>query len=395
MTNIGDVVFLDYGEHPPCVHSRLVLAAVDPANHWYVILTPDFDIYAEQLDGSNGDLAAYHPAPPGGGLPPGVPPGRIYGFAPMSAAQYSQHMAAGRLEAAAEMGRRGIVPAAAGPVAPPSDEVWVLCSLVEGRKLGEVVTPPAGMATLGAHGIMEVANGAGQNTACLVMKVGRDDVAGLCENLVGLCRVAEAVEGDDKYVAEDIRTMSVKYSANGDRLRTFRDSVGEMVSTELEDFPFEPRTCMEYLRAIQSVSESCHAQHLAWVAQSRVPDGSRAIYEDETLAQILDTAITYDALNVSNLAAFELLVRRRQLIASAHSHNASAPSYDGADYYLGNRYRQGGAIVVPALTDHVSKKLQADSAILKERRKLAEAKAGAKGASKGPAKGSGAQGQGA
>ena len=164
-----------------------------------------------------------------------------------------------------------------------------------------------------------------------------------------------------------------------------------MASTTTDDFPYEPRTCMEYLKAIQSVSESCHSQHLAWVSQSRVPDGSRAIFQDATLAQILDTAICYDALNVSNLASFELLVRRRQLIAAAHSHNASAPSYDGADYYLGNRYRQGGSILVPALT--VSKKLQADSAIMKERRKLAEAEASAKSAPKGSSKGSGAQGQ--
>ena len=35
----------------------------------------------------------------------------------------------------------------------------------------------------------------------------------------------------------------------------------------------------------------------------------------------------------------------------------------------------GGAIVVPSLTEHVSKKLQAESQILKERRKLEEAKA--------------------
>ena len=166
-----------------------------------------------------------------------------------------------------------------------------------------------------------------------------------------------------------------------------------MASTTTDDFPYEPRTCMEYLKAIQSVSKSCHSQRLAWVSQSRVPDGSRAIFQDATLAQILDTAICYDALNVSNLASFELLVRRRQLIAAAHSHSASAPSYDGADYYLGNRYRQGGSILVPALTDHVSKKLQADSAIMKERRKLAQAEASAKSAPKGSSKGSGAQGQ--
>lgn len=240
---------------------------------------------------------------------------------------------------------------------------------------------------------MELANDSGVNKICLVRKVKRDDVGVACEGLVGLCRVAEAADGEDRFVAANIRTMSVKYSANGDRLRSFRDTIGEMVSTELDDFPYEPRTCVEYLRAIQSVSESCHAQHLAWVSQSKVPEGSRAVYEDEALAQILDAAICYGALNVSNLASFELLVRRRQLIAAAHSHNASAPAYDGADYYLGNRYRQGGLMVVASLTEHVSKKLQADSAIMKERRKLAEAKAGSKNASKGPAEGSGAQGQ--
>lgn len=41
--------------------------------------------------------------------------------------------------------------------------------------------------------------------------------------------------------------------------------------------------------------------------------------------------------------------------------------------------------MVSSLTDHVSKKLQADSAILKERRKAAEAKAGLRGAPKAKA----------
>lgn len=168
--NVGDVVFLDYGEAPPCVHSRLVLAEVDSATHEWVILTPDMDVYTEQLHVSNADLAAYHPAPPGGGLPPGVPAGHIYGFAPMSAAAYARHMAAGRAEAARERRRRGLGAAPAVPVAPPNDEVWVLCSLVEGRKLGEVVTPPVGMATLGDHGIMEIADDTGVRHVCLIIR---------------------------------------------------------------------------------------------------------------------------------------------------------------------------------------------------------------------------------
>lgn len=93
----------------------------------------------------------------------------------------------------------------------------------------------------------------------------------------------------------------------------------------------------------------------------------------------MDTAICYDCLQVSNLASFELLVRRKQLLAEAHSHNPAAPSYEGADYWMGNKYKHGGAIVVPSLTEHVSKKLQADSQILKERRKLEEAKGRGRG----------------
>ena len=50
---------------------------------------------------------------------------------------------------------------------------------------------------------------------------------------------------------------------------------------------------------------------------------------------------------------------------------------------MGSRYKSGGAIVVPALTEHVAKQLQAESQILKERRKLAEAKGTGRGGGPG------------
>ena len=279
----GDLVFVDYGEVLQVVHTRLVLAEVDSSINDWVILTPDFDIYTETLAANNPDFVGFHLGLPGGLVPPAIPPGVVYGFAPMTAADLARFMNDGRLEALAERGRRGI---ANVPVGAPAD-MWVLASLVEGKKFGEVVVPPPGMARLGEYGMMHVADSSGNNQVALVKRVRPDDVAGLCEGLIDLARGAEACEGDDRVAGEDVRTMSVRKAAIGDRLRPFKESVLEMVSTEMEDFPFEPRTCLEYLRAIQSVSESCHSQHLAWVAQSKVPEGSRAVYEDETLATIL------------------------------------------------------------------------------------------------------------
>jgi hypothetical protein len=130
-----------------------------------------------------------------------------------------------------------------------------------------------------------------------------------------------------------------------------------------------------------TVAESSFGQHLGCVAQSKIPEGDRAIHENEMLSRALDLAVCYDSLNIANLASFELLVRRKQLLAEAHSYSPSQPSYEGADHFLGTSYRPGGAIVVPELTKHVAERMHQESQVLKEKRKQAELK-GNKGKAK-------------
>ena len=144
-------------------------------------------------------------------------------------------------------------------------------------------------------------------------------------------------------------------------LRSFRETVNELQVCEFEDFPFQPRTAMEYVKAVSSISESATAQHHMWLGASRIPDADQSVYEDEVLARALDLAVTYDSLNVANLACTELICRRRQLISEAHANSPGAPSYMGAEHLMGQTYRQGGGIVVPTLTDFVAKKMQAQS----------------------------------
>ena len=118
----------------------------------------------------------------------------------------------------------------------------------------------------------------------------------------------------------------------------------------------------------------------------KIPDGDRSLYEDEVISRACDLALRYDNLNITNLASFELLIRRKQLIAEAHRDNPGAPSYAAADHFLEQGFRPGGAIVVPSLSRYVSKKLEAEAAVAKEKRKLEEAR-GYKGRGKKGLKG--------
>lgn len=391
----GMVVYCDYGEAPACVHSRLVVGVIDPGSFHYVVVSPDFDIFDDILDASNPDFVSFHPPGPNNGLPVGVAPASIYGFAPMAANEYARLLSRGRAFAAAERLRLGIAPVAMGGGAgAPVQRIWVLAESCGPLNIGASVTLPVGFPSLGDYGLMSFPDGDNGNRVCLIQQIDPENLGSFCEQRVQLARASEALEGDDRCAADDLRTMSVKYTANGERFRSFREAVGEMTQTEMADFPYEPRTCLPYLQAVTTVAESSFAHHLAWLQQAKIPEGARASYEDETLSQILDTAICYDSLAVSNLACFEILVRRKQLIAEAHAYDPSAPSYQGSEYWMGNKFKHGGAIVVPALTEHVARKLQADSQILKERRKLEEAKGKSKGkppkaAPKQPAAGSG------
>jgi hypothetical protein len=180
--------------------------------------------------------------------------------------------------------------------------------------------------------------------------------------------------GEDRFVADDVRTLEVRYGASGERLRTFRESVKEFQQVEFADFPLMPRTTLDYAKAIAAVSESAVAQHHMWVGASRIPEGDRSIFEDECLARVLDAAVTYDCLDITNLCWMELVVRHRQLIAYAHSQSPGMPSYLAEDHCMGQPRRAGGGIVTASLTDHVSKQMAAQSKIMKEKRKMEEAK---------------------
>ena len=93
----------------------------------------------------------------------------------------------------------------------------------------------------------------------------------------------------------------------------------------------------------------------------------------------------YDGLQISNLACFELLVRRLQHIEQAHIECPTAPDYSGAEHFMGSQERRGGALVAPGLAQHVAGRFRDDASIAKELRKAREARGPTGPAPPGPA----------
>ena len=79
-------------------------------------------------------------------------------------------------------------------------------------------------------------------------------------------------------------------------------------------------------------------------------------------------------MDVRNLWGVETLARRIQPIEEAHHENPEAPSWDGAEFFIGTGERNGGALLAPSLRRHVAEELVREAAILKEKRKAREAK---------------------
>ena len=130
----GDVCFVNYGEVPHTVHVRLLGCHISQ-NLW-AIITPDRDIYEEEMSPGNGDFVDFTYGGGGlaGGIPPGINPAHVYGFGVMSAAEYQQLMAQARIYAAAIRVSMGLPAVPDPPVqgqgrlanaVPSEPEVWV------------------------------------------------------------------------------------------------------------------------------------------------------------------------------------------------------------------------------------------------------------------------------
>lgn len=121
----GHICLLNYGERPVLYHVRILLAPTTQDN--WVVLTPDFDSYEEQMSPLNADLEEFVYLGSNTNLPANIPANRVYGFAPLDPGTLANHMTNGRVMANAIRAGLGLGPlgmnppvaaAVAAPVAP-------------------------------------------------------------------------------------------------------------------------------------------------------------------------------------------------------------------------------------------------------------------------------------
>ena len=362
MISEGDVVFLDYGEVPQVVHTRLVAAHVQ--DDLYVIVTPDFDLYEEQLSALKPDVVSCHYGGPGlGAVPPaGVDPARVYGFQALTAIEYQRLMHQGKMYANGLRAGLGLppvgappVPAAAAAAAPQAaPTVWISMESRGNVRRGDVVfgegqALPAGALHQGDRAITVGANG---DAICLKR---------LDKALVG------SMEG------KDLRVLDPVYDGQGTRRVEFAEAVSRMSQDAMPGGGLQldgPPSCLGVLKSMVGRGLTPVTDHERWVRASDIQKSDRSVYEMEVITRVVE-AFVIDQVNLPNLVGGELLLRRWQVIREAHRVSPGAPDYSSADIFMGWQYRRGDGVHQP-LAKFVADELKDQAAIAKESRKAKE-----------------------
>ena len=115
--------------------------------------------------------------------------------------------------------------------------------------------------------------------------------------------------------------------------------------------------------------------------------GDKHMSEYAVLAKVIELALTYDQLAITNLSCFELIIRRLQMIEEKYRFRL--PQFDGgagaadpendATLYLGlgssSTHGRLSVMVMPALSEHIGNELAREAAITKGKVKAHELRA--------------------
>ena len=358
-------------------HQRLVLR--DLGDNTFAVATPDWDVYAEQLDLRNDWLDGIHHCGRARAVPEGL--SATYTFDSVRAPA----VAAAKITAAEFA---VVVPTGGAPPIlpllppPPPGRRWRVVETFGDLLAGTLHVPT--------------------NTATLGLQRGFDQVRGREVSLA----VSEADESGEKFLdrlglavgaapSDDARVLAVFTRADGRRERTWQQITDLVSETELENFGVSgPRTVAWVVSFLARQQKHPEDYHAGWRQRHGLVPGDYGVGIHATAMRCLAAAACQDQLDLPNLCFAELLAREAQMIEHHYRNEEKAREEkkrkekggkggvgmptDEAELFLGAGKNFTEVMLCPTLSEFVSKQLERDAAIMKQSRKAREERALAK-----------------
>jgi hypothetical protein len=188
-----------------------------------------------------------------------------------------------------------------------------------------------------------------------------------------------SIDGDGGGIG-DLRVLPYLASA-GPVARSFESAVLALSESPGTKWAvLGPRSVKWLCAAILEQGPGPRQRHYWWRSVLRLTASDSGVDDHCFLSDVIETAVCFDQLNVSELQCFEKIARRLQLWEEVYSVKLRKAEggeevdgwLDERAIFLGQGKSRGHALVCPLLEAWVAKELEKESAVLKERRKARE-----------------------
>ena len=198
--------------------------------------------------------------------------------------------------------------------------------------------------------------------------------------------VPEGADDEDANEDEedDARTLAIARLPDGRRHRSFKEAVALLHETDWDAWPIAgPRTTLWCARFIADNDGTPRARHVRWRQATGLTSADPGVADHELAMRIMETALTFDQLQIAEVASVEIVMRKAQVCELKYKDkiitmDSKSQIDDDEHLYMGTGKTRGLVMVAPALEDFVAAELQRETAAAKERRKMREERAGAR-----------------
>ena len=257
---------------------------------------------------------------------------------------------------------------------PDEDHVWVVLEKIDSFQFGQAVevNPDKDIMIDGRTGLVKTASGwakvelVGVAASPEFLELRRPSLATPPEPVVDSKR-----ESSDEG-SGDARTLFIDFDAQGVRFKDWRAVAQECVEYHYEDWPHSgPATVHHLLKHFYKYGGDPKQWLELWCRQKGIADQDRVKHELRCLMEVFHHAGSYDQLNLPVLASMETVARRVQCIVDAYAQGGSAsPDWGNAKLFTG--YVGPDDLVMPQLKSWAARKGKEEVELFQARNRMKE-----------------------